>query len=392
MAMFEWTLNLSGKYDSLLTSVLRLEIKEVLLTVWSTEEHVLETMAFGARTPRGCLFAELVLELVVTGDRATAAADWTISDVMLGWFSRAFWRSQMYSMTFWMTSNLDNRRFFGMKGTSSFSLDRYIWISSFSRSRLGLWTRPLITPLLSLALIATAFILKNISAHKTQRNTECKQKGYDNTFEFATHLSLNPGWCRHGHGAESTRRSCLVNRAHARSGLYMAPLFAPPISPPISPPGAAAGASPSPVCVSVANSQQQFREISIIILLPVTPPLQVWDYPTVGPSYEWGGKLRLLDGPRANNHLTLWRISRTYALFMSAACKSCRVSPSVRNYYFQSYTDLSPGGSDYFRWYGVAHQVKAALGRAWAYVISTLRGFEVTYYMDCYGVIWDRAT
>lgn len=70
---------------------------------------------------------------------STAAAS---NSLTAGSESSAVCKSQMYWMTFWMTSSFDSFRFFGMNGTRSFSLLMYIWISAFSPSR---WreTRPL---------------------------------------------------------------------------------------------------------------------------------------------------------------------------------------------------------------------------------------------------------
>lgn len=68
----------------------------------------------------------------------TAAAS---NSLTAGSESSAVCKSQMYWMTFVMTSSFESLRFFGMNGTRSFSLLMYIWISAFSPSR---WreTRP----------------------------------------------------------------------------------------------------------------------------------------------------------------------------------------------------------------------------------------------------------
>lgn len=70
---------------------------------------------------------------------STAAAS---NSFTAGSESSAVCRSQMYWMTFVMTSSFDSFRFFGMKGTRSLSLLMYIWISAFSPSRCR-ETRPL---------------------------------------------------------------------------------------------------------------------------------------------------------------------------------------------------------------------------------------------------------
>lgn len=94
-------------------------------------------MVFGlGRTWSGCR------GLICSNGFAPARTAAASNSLIAGCVSSAVWRSQMYWMTFWMTSSFDNLRFFGMKGTRSLSLLMYIWISAFSPSR---WreTRPL---------------------------------------------------------------------------------------------------------------------------------------------------------------------------------------------------------------------------------------------------------
>lgn len=98
-------------------------------------------MVFGASTPSG----------VLAGDDVLLAGSLSIST------ERASCRSQMYSITYWITSNLDNFLFLGMNGTRSRNLEMYICISSFSTS-LRLDTRPDATPDVPLTVVL-AFIV-----------------------------------------------------------------------------------------------------------------------------------------------------------------------------------------------------------------------------------------
>lgn len=88
------------------------------------------------------------LGLTWSGWRGLICSSWACASIAAasksftdGWLSRAVCRSQMYWITFWMTSSFESLRFFGINGTKSLSLLMYIWTSAFSPSR---WreTRP----------------------------------------------------------------------------------------------------------------------------------------------------------------------------------------------------------------------------------------------------------
>ena len=94
-------------------------------------------MVFGlGRTWRGCRGLTCSKRWFCAASAAAASKSFTAVSP-----SSAVCRSQIYWMTFVITSSFESFRFFGIKGTRSLSLLMYIWISAFSPSR---WreTRP----------------------------------------------------------------------------------------------------------------------------------------------------------------------------------------------------------------------------------------------------------
>jgi len=105
-------------------------------------------------------------------------------------------------MTYWITSSLDNLRFFGINGTSSFSLDKYICISSFSTSRRCRCTRPAVTaPTLAVPdaqTAVTAFITVYLAIHfalrKQLQYLYFPQLPQPNTQRSRMSLKCNHSW------------------------------------------------------------------------------------------------------------------------------------------------------------------------------------------------------